>query len=1151
MFKSPPKPKSGSSDLISVHFQEVSTVFIIAENQVQPVLGRTRSASNAARDALQKASEPTVTNVSTVKPIDDVVDYIIEGIDSLFVEESIQPDLSILIKELNPVTPENLDSETQSLNVHMRTRSEPTVSNKLPDSVAANWLEDIKQWLNPDVGTKFGFYGYYNTECARHFARLMNEGKATAALEQTSKDDARVNQYVNLIDNMVQSYYIKELHPITYQPTRSGLVTAEAQNNYAEQMREYAGYLLLMCQDITSTRKHRYYNAKTLLRFCKLTISYYFGALVETEFMRLTDKSSVDEFYIKAVRVSFKWVLINLHRAYSDVNKRTLTPEKRGELSVLIRSLDVFANLFRDIHASYDFDTVIPTEWESFHSGSSTSAESRSGGKERIYYLIRQNVIACAYATKICQATIRRVEDKFHLSLRQLCDALRSKFYQHIETNLINDFLTKEHRTNSLGKEYLATMNSEYVNNIYDYYYQFETLASKHGVPFETVPHLGRDLGDLDILDSSDSSDTDSNNDRNGFDTIVEERQDIYEQLDTLPEPNANALDSSDFVTSFFENTEYNEYRRAREYEHAALEAAYNRDAELAERETVRLAAEAEKVYDTFQAESEPAQSSTVVGSVPSATAASEEEIVVPSWITSSPFLSSPNTPVTNITGVNLRNTNNRKSKSGQTVRFKVSEPSIIERTPASDARFVASGGGGGGDSPDNSDDESTSDNRDYNSRKNWSRSRRGRDDDEDSSDSDHDTEQAIVNTIPLDPTPNYFMSNDEEEGYKIDAEADDDYWLSFPVPWNVLPQRTGRRKLHKEYVEASPVKLKDSIDSFLRWRNWFIPFVHRGRLFMKDKMLYMKSCIDEEAPEHLKILVDFEIYDATNYRHIICTLQNRYGDVSSVSMRAKEMLLENSPIQFKNLESLNLFAIKIEKFNSNMKNWGISLPEGPVLNSQILNRLMTVKDLEEFTTWNSKNSKSSDLISLIEFLNIRKESIKMMDTLDPTKKSSKKIQTNVNVVIEKNDKCDLSDEVFAGPDPGQIDLADMICCENDYDTGAYGLIAECYAAKYKVDLSEALKIKIPRCELCDRHHFYVDCAKFKGMSLGKRRSFVMKLGLCYLCLRPDHGYEQCPKKRMGCGEHLGGGRRCDRQHHRLLHYGPKRQSKVNYEPGS
>ena len=66
-------------------------------------------------------------------------------------------------------------------------------------------------------------------------------------------------------------------------------------------------------------------------------------------------------------------------------------------------------------------------------------------------------------------------------------------------------------------------------------------------------------------------------------------------------------------------------------------------------------------------------------------------------------------------------------------------------------------------------------------------------------------------------------------------------------------------------------------------------------------------------------------------------------------------------------------------------------------------------------------------------------------------------------------------------------------------------------------------------CRLCHQPHPLRRCNEFESMSITQRRSFVARARLCYNCLQSGHNAQHCISEQR-C-------RKCDRQHHTLLHH--------------
>ena len=80
----------------------------------------------------------------------------------------------------------------------------------------------------------------------------------------------------------------------------------------------------------------------------------------------------------------------------------------------------------------------------------------------------------------------------------------------------------------------------------------------------------------------------------------------------------------------------------------------------------------------------------------------------------------------------------------------------------------------------------------------------------------------------------------------------------------------------------------------------------------------------------------------------------------------------------------------------------------------------------------------------------------------------------------------------------------------------------------------------------CSGDHFLFKCSKFTTMSVPERKDFVMKIGVCLLCLNKGHRASECPR-----AEKLGGCRinNCGQKHNSLLHESVAQVSAVYEAP--
>ncbi len=134
------------------------------------------------------------------------------------------------------------------------------------------------------------------------------------------------------------------------------------------------------------------------------------------------------------------------------------------------------------------------------------------------------------------------------------------------------------------------------------------------------------------------------------------------------------------------------------------------------------------------------------------------------------------------------------------------------------------------------------------------------------------------------------------------------DYYLSFPPPWNALPQASSASvgDLLKVAPHALP-RFGGERAAYLAWRSAFIPCVHLTHVDLSFKVMLLRSCMLPDT-QRMREFIRSILCTPEGYREAVRKLESRYGGEENRLLTRHEALLSLPVLKegdFKTLEAL------------------------------------------------------------------------------------------------------------------------------------------------------------------------------------------------------------------------------------------------------
>ncbi len=352
------------------------------------------------------------------------------------------------------------------------------------------------------------------------------------------------------------------------------------------------------------------------------------------------------------------------------------------------------------------------------------------------------------------------------------------------------------------------------------------------------------------------------------------------------------------------------------------------------------------------------------------------------------------------------------------------------------------------------------------------------------------------------------------------------DYYLSFPPPWNVVPQQSGVGV--NEILKLAPHTLPSFAgdrQSYLTWRSAFIPCVHLTTINLSFKFMLLRSSIqptDHALKEFLKSLV----FTPEGYREAIVTLEENFGGDENRLLARQEDLLHLPILREGDLRTVRSLHSRLGTY---LLEWRALAgdAESFTLFSDLAMRI-DKSFFKKYIDWTTARARSRGLATLHEWLAEQLASHRTVDQFYRAR-AEKKPEGDVEGAKARNfPPSSTLDRNFRSSQHSAL-LAESLHPQSsslNEEKGQSSMPASSSVAAVASGSSHAAKPL--SCLVCKGPHKIGHCFKFKDMTPAERKSTLAKDRRCFLCFQKGH---LVPKCTLGIKCNL-----CGRKHNTLLH---------------
>ncbi len=376
-----------------------------------------------------------------------------------------------------------------------------------------------------------------------------------------------------------------------------------------------------------------------------------------------------------------------------------------------------------------------------------------------------------------------------------------------------------------------------------------------------------------------------------------------------------------------------------------------------------------------------------------------------------------------------------------------------------------------------------------------------------------------------------------------------DEYYLSFPYPWNSLPQSKDAKvgDILKIASQSLP-KFDGDRRSYLTWRSSFIPSVHLTTIDLTYKVMLLRSSMlpsDTRMKEFINSIVD----TPEGYRQAVLTLEERYGGSATLLLTRQEALMSLPELKEGDFRTIETLHVRLGTF---LLEWE-GIVGTPLSDRESLAYYMALLGKVEanycrkYLEWAEQRSAVEGLRSFHEWLagelkRHRRAEVYMQfrtgtlhrsgsragtdpprgrvaelprfhrPPLPPPSVLDRNFPRTKTFVVGESEPYGDGDAEVALEEPSETELL---------DSGA-GTTLVVPPAK------PAMAGVRPPCPLCQEDHGLGRCGKFRELPPADRKMLLIKEGRCFLCFQKGHNVARC-RFTFSC-------RHCKGKHHTLIH---------------
>ncbi len=331
-------------------------------------------------------------------------------------------------------------------------------------------------------------------------------------------------------------------------------------------------------------------------------------------------------------------------------------------------------------------------------------------------------------------------------------------------------------------------------------------------------------------------------------------------------------------------------------------------------------------------------------------------------------------------------------------------------------------------------------------------------------------------------------------------------FYDDLPYPWNVSPAPEAERLTDWKKVEGSAPRFDGREESYVAWRDLFIPAIHLARAKISFKANLLARALDTSKSARLLNIAAGLGATEDQYAATIERLEDQYGHPLGILGGRLRELEKIDNVRFNDFVTIHRFRMRLEDYLRELERLGHHYE---MVSHQLFESLYNKLDKrlgQEFLAWHNNNAPGypQSPVTIAAWLKV------------VTKNAQTHYRARQRVLQRRTQEVqfahlgDVEDASFDMPPPP---LPDPLGPPD----GDHAFLA---------------RPDQPLCPFDQQRHKIVQCDKFKSMTPPERRRGLAKDDRCFACFEKGHKVPKCPRSIL-CTI-------CQRGHHTLLHLPPR-----------
>jgi hypothetical protein len=357
-------------------------------------------------------------------------------------------------------------------------------------------------------------------------------------------------------------------------------------------------------------------------------------------------------------------------------------------------------------------------------------------------------------------------------------------------------------------------------------------------------------------------------------------------------------------------------------------------------------------------------------------------------------------------------------------------------------------------------------------------------------------------------------------------CDLGDNYWLSFPHPWNAIPQASTAPpgELLKVASNSLP-KFTGERRSYLAWRSSFIPCVHLTAVDLSFKVMLLQGSMATETAR-MREFVDSILCTPDGYLHAVRTLEDRYGGEEGLLLARQEALMTLPEVREGDYRVIEMAHGRLGVFLLDWEgcmaaSWGpASRLESLTLFTMLLSKLEESLSLK-YMNWLDRVGLKSGLRSMHAWLGELLKHHRALQHLPRRRPPPRK-------PFRKDYEAASSPQTVP---PSYLDRnykGNQFFVEEATGGGREEEAEDHSAFVDDTHRDKPTAFRRGACIACSEIHPLGKCPKFREMDVPSRRELLYKARRCFMCFQLGHGAMRCTMQ-IRCTK-------CKARHHTLLH---------------